>query len=117
MFVIYVRTLNRSMAEMHGKLKHGTGHLNRHRNACKLKHGRNAFAQSLLQFNPDGSARLWEYNANVDRSVMMMMICFQPQLVEQVLLPTPLHLLLYLDTLQLVLCCKQQAIVHLLGWF
>jgi hypothetical protein len=26
----------------------GTGHLNRHRNACKLKHGRNAFAQSLL---------------------------------------------------------------------
>jgi hypothetical protein len=36
----------------------GTGHLNWHRNACKLKHGRNAFAQSLLQFNPDGSARL-----------------------------------------------------------
>jgi hypothetical protein len=25
-----------------------TGHLNRHRNACKLKHGRTAFAQSLL---------------------------------------------------------------------
>jgi hypothetical protein len=36
-------------------------------------------------------------------------------IVSSVLLPTPLHLLLYLDTLQLVLCCKQQAIVHLLG--
>jgi hypothetical protein len=47
--------------------------------------------------------------------MVMMMICFKPQLVEQVLLPTPLHLLLYLDTLQLVLCYKQQAIVHLLG--
>jgi hypothetical protein len=40
---------------------------------------------------------------------------FSSPVVEQVLLPTPLHLLLYLDTLQLVLCCKQQAIVHLLG--
>jgi hypothetical protein len=53
----------------------GTGHLNRHRNACKLKHGRTAFAQSLLQFNPDGSARLWEYNAGVARSEMCRLIC------------------------------------------
>jgi hypothetical protein len=47
--------------------------------------------------------------------MMMMMIVFNPSLVERVLLPTPLHLLLYLDTLQLVLYCKRQAIVHLLG--
>jgi hypothetical protein len=53
----------------------GTGHLNHHRNACKLKHGRNAFAQSLLQFNPNGSARLWEYNADVARSEMRRLIC------------------------------------------
>jgi hypothetical protein len=53
----------------------GTSHLNRHRIACKLKHGRTAFAQSLLQFNPDGSARLWEYNADVARSEMCHLIC------------------------------------------
>jgi hypothetical protein len=32
-------------------------------------------AQSLLQFNPDGSARLWEYNAGVARSEMCRLIC------------------------------------------
>jgi hypothetical protein len=33
---------------LYAKSYGGTGHLNRHRIACKLKHGRIAFAQSLV---------------------------------------------------------------------
>ena len=53
----------------------GTGHLIRHIKSCKpRKLGSNAMSQSLLRFNPDGFVHHWEYNPEVARTQLCMLI-------------------------------------------
>jgi hypothetical protein len=51
----------------------GTGHLNRH--CMQTETWQNCLCQSLIQFNPNVSARLWEYNVDVAHSDMCHLIC------------------------------------------
>ena len=52
----------------------GTGHLIRHRKACKLKANHAILVQSRLQFNPDGSVRHWDYSPKTARVELCRLI-------------------------------------------
>ena len=53
----------------------GTGHLTRHIPKCPVLKGRRASgAQSLLQFNSDGSVANWEYSPEVARVQLVRLI-------------------------------------------
>ena len=51
----------------------GTGHLSRHLVKCKRLHGKTGH-QSMLKYNPDGSVFRWEYDADVARQHLRMLI-------------------------------------------
>ncbi|KAG8072717.1 hypothetical protein GUJ93_ZPchr0006g42464 [Zizania palustris] len=74
--VRYAAKCHLCKAQLSANSAGGTGHLIRHLKACKLKHARtlSAMSQSMLQFNPDGSIRGWEYCPLVARMQLVRLI-------------------------------------------
>ena len=52
----------------------GTGHLIRHAEKCKKKAGYAAMQQTMLQYNPDGTVRHWEYSSDTARQELCRLI-------------------------------------------
>ncbi|WVZ77496.1 hypothetical protein U9M48_025355 [Paspalum notatum var. saurae] len=61
--------------ELSARSSGGTGHLSRHAEKCKLRHGiGRAGHQSMLRFNADGTVINWEYSADVARVQLCRLI-------------------------------------------
>ena len=55
----------------------GTGHVQRHREKCEVRNAKSCesrMSQTMIQFNPDGSVRHWEYNVEVAHTQLCRLI-------------------------------------------
>jgi len=72
--VRYAATCKHCKKQYSAYSANGTGHLTRHLKVCVKRREKCRMSQTQIGFNPDGSVRRWEYNADVARVELVRML-------------------------------------------